>query len=91
VKRVEVKGAAPRSKGDVIEPVEIAISGYWPFSSKDELSFVDARFEADAQMLFDALRQTLPGGTFDRLLVLMLKDTASHFIVAHSKPKGDKE
>lgn len=85
MKRVEVKGAAPRYKGDITEPVEIVIRGHWEYSRKDELSTVDARLQADAQILFDALRKTLPGGTFDRLLVMMLKDAASHFIVAHQR------
>jgi len=42
-------------------------------------------FELDAKQLEFALHESLPGGTYDRLLGLMLKRKASHFIVSHTK------
>jgi hypothetical protein len=73
--------------GDQIIPkVSIEISDYIP----DSLSRMDggedhvrAIFKNDAEIIFNALR-SLPGGTFDQLLILMLQRTASSFIVAHN-------
>src|SRR5688572_21591565 len=86
MKKVGITGAGP-TPGVVVEPVEIAISGHWPESTTEELNQLGGRFEADARMLFDALRKSLPGGTLDRLLSLMLAEKASHFIIADWAPK----
>jgi hypothetical protein len=82
MKKVEVRAAQPIGT-QVIVPVQITISGYIKTDLKADLSKVRGEFEKDAQLLFDALRDTLPGGTFDRLLGLMLAEKASHFVVRH--------
>lgn len=38
----------------------------------------------DAKQIADALHASLPGGTFDRLIVLLLERKISHFVVRHS-------
>lgn len=42
-------------------------------------------YNADAKLIFNALRGSLPGGTFDRLTVLMLREKASLLAVPHFK------
>lgn len=44
------------------------------------LDGLHSQFRADAATLFEALR-SLPGGTLDQLLVLLLQHKASHFVV----------
>jgi len=44
------------------------------FSEIDEYRLF---YETQAEILFDALYSVLPGGTFDRLLLLMLQAKAS--------------
>lgn len=83
MKRVAIRGAAPRWKDEVIEPVEIGISGHHPDPTYDDLAQWREKYAADARALFDALHGVLPGATFDRLLILMLQQTASQFIVSH--------
>lgn len=78
-KVVQIEKASPRYKGDVVEDIEIRIH-----KTVDLDGLADSRevFKQDAQDLFNALR-SLPGGTFDQLLILMLQKTASSFIVPH--------
>lgn len=40
-------------------------------------------YQADARKLCEALYESLPGGTFDQLLVEMLRRKASHFKVSY--------
>lgn len=83
-KDIIVRGAQPDTKDQKIETVYIEIAGHFPYSIKDEeLDQVREGFKEDAKKLFDALR-SLPGGTFDQLLILMLQRTATSFIVAHN-------
>lgn len=83
MKRVQIKGAAPRWKDEVIEPVTIVISGHHPDPTYDELARWREKYTADAQALFDALHEGLPGATLNQLLILMLQDAASQLIVSH--------
>lgn len=46
-------------------------------------------FSAQAALLEDALHKILPGGTYDRLLGLMLARKSSHFIIAHGGEAED--
>lgn len=43
----------------------------------------DAVMAQDAKHIADALYASLPGGTFDRLIVLLLERKISHFVVRH--------
>lgn len=47
------------------------------------LQTADAIYEAQAKGLCDALEASLPGGTFDRLLIEIMKRKVSHFKVSH--------
>lgn len=82
-KDIIVRGAQPNTKDQKIDTVYIEITGHFPYSIKaEELEKTREGFKEDAQKLFDALR-SLPGGTFDQLLILMLRKTASSFVVPH--------
>jgi hypothetical protein len=81
-KYVAVRAAEPI--GDqVIDPVVITISGHYPRKTKEDLDRLQQQFKIDAWKIFDGLR-SLPGGTFDQLLILMLQKSASSFVVPHS-------
>jgi hypothetical protein len=43
-------------------------------------------FNSEAEKLEQVLIDCLPGGTYDRLLGLMLKRKSSHFIISHKEP-----
>lgn len=43
----------------------------------------DITMAQDAKHIADALYASLPGGTFDRLIVLLLERKISHFVVRH--------
>lgn len=77
---VQIEKADPTYKGHAIEDVEIRIHKSINFDEQEDPTDI---FYHDAEELFDALR-VLPGGTFDRLLILMLRKTASSFIVPHN-------
>lgn len=87
VKQIHVRAAAPI--GDrIVDPVMINISGYILDPTNKAQAFeVKEKFKEDAELLFYGLR-SLPGGTFDQLLILMLQHTASSFIVAHDFDKA---
>lgn len=83
-KDIIIRGAQPDTKDQKVETVYIEIAGHFPYSIKDEeLDQVREGFKEDAKKLFDGLR-SLPGGTFDQLLILMLQKQASSFIVPHN-------
>jgi hypothetical protein len=83
-KHITVRAAQPTDKA--IEPTYISINDRFPYAVSDEdITQTRAGFAEDAQKLFDALLSSLPGGTFCQLLVLMLQEKASQFIVSHRK------
>ncbi len=90
---IEVRRASP--VGDVRVPrVTINIHGELPGlppllpgqTVAESLAPVDAIYQQDATAIANALSASLPGGTFDRLIVELLKMKASHFRV----PWGDR-
>lgn len=50
----------------------------------ESLAPIDAIYQQDALAIAHALRDSLPGGTFDRLIVELLKMKVSHFRVPWS-------
>lgn len=79
---VHVRAAEPI--GDqVITPTKIIIEGHYPTATKQECERLAQQFKIDAWKIFNALR-SLPGGTFDQLLILMLQASASSFVVPHN-------
>lgn len=91
-KHITVRAAQPDTKNQEIEPVYLTITGCFPFSLNDEeIALIREGFREDAERLFIALR-SLPGGTFNRLLILMLQKSASSLIVPlnfHDEEKPD--
>jgi hypothetical protein len=83
---VQIEKADPTYKGHQIEDIEIKIHKSIFF---DQMADPTEIFKADAEELFKALRHALPGGTFDRLLVLMLQDTATQFIISHERTERE--
>ena len=53
-----------------------------PYEMDTPIEDADRIFERDAQKLEEALYGSLPGGTYSRLLGLMLKRRACHFVVS---------
>ena len=75
--------AQPIVKSEPVEDVEIAISVEIPdVPSLDE---ADKVYSYQAEKLEQILIDTLPGGTYDRLLGFMLARKASYFKVAYRK------
>ena len=54
------------------------------FPDNASLKESDKLFELEATALENILINTLPGGTYDRLLGKMLQRKSSHFIVSHT-------
>jgi hypothetical protein len=80
MRNINVHCAAPIGN-NVVEKTTINI--YDSFNIPDGASLFehDEAFERDAQLLFDALRTSLPGGTLDRLMCKLMYNRASHFKV----------
>lgn len=78
MKRIQIEKAAKTLKTDRIEDVEIAIHSSIDLDTHNDSMAV---MHTDAQVLFDTLRQSLPGGTLHHLLVLFLQDKACGLIV----------
>ena len=66
--------------------VVLTISG----EPDEKMSLTEARafYEQQAALVYDALRNSLPGGTFDELLVLMMKSRASLFRIPLFEQEG---
>jgi hypothetical protein len=90
-KIIHVRGAEPIGE-QFIAPVKLIIDGHYPTTTKNDLLVLREAFKKDAERVFIAL-QSLPRGTFDQLLVLMLQDTASSLIVSlrSMEPKKESE
>jgi len=56
-----------------------------PIPDYQSLPQTAEKFTAEAAELGNVLCATLPGGTYDRLLGIMLAHKASHFIVSHKR------
>jgi hypothetical protein len=79
--------ANPIGDRHTIPDFEIRITAELP-SNRLNLEQLGQAYELDAEILLDSLSESLPGGTMDRLLALMLKQNASYFSVpAWSKTK----
>jgi hypothetical protein len=81
---VQVFKASPIEKEHLVRDARITITGNIDTIGKG-LGELDRVFEEDANTLFEALRNSLPGGTFDRLLSRMLTEKASHFVVSNNR------
>jgi hypothetical protein len=79
MKRVSVYKA--NDSNVCVDDVRIEITS--PMPDYDGIGVITSRFYEDALDLFKALRASLPGGTFDQLLALMLREKASHFVVPY--------
>ena len=73
---------------DEVEDLEIVIGGYageFPDYSRPD---GEVLFDADAYILAKALRDHLPGGTLDRLIVELLTFKRSQLRVAQKKTEA---
>lgn len=50
---------------------------------QSSLAKADAVFRSQAITIADALMDSLPGGTLDRLIAILLERKASHFVVPY--------
>jgi hypothetical protein len=71
--------------GDMHVPsFAIVTEAEWSESRDISLEDLAAKFEAEAKLIADVLIESLPGGTFDRLVGRLLACKASHFVVNHN-------
>jgi hypothetical protein len=89
---IHIAAAQPTLSSDPPAGVTIVIAGeivlpkpprHQEHDTQAYFSAIAAVFDADAQALFIALRDNLPGGTLDRLMAKLLTYKATHFVVAH--------
>jgi hypothetical protein len=85
-----VKKAQPTGDQSIPDVV-ISVTQTLPQSAKDAMSLEQfgQLFDDQAKGIEGALYESLPGGTYDRLLGRMLLRKASHFIVSHRGPTGE--
>lgn len=84
MKSVSVSGHTPMANQEPVFTV-ITIGGDIKDAARpdDSLELWGEVFDLQAQALFEALRDSLPGGTIDRLVGKLLAYKASHFHVNH--------
>ena len=80
MKNIVVNKADPVGER-AVESMEIRIEAQLPHA--EALAEAARVYNCDAEMLETAVHESLPGGTYDRLLGMMLERKASHFAVAH--------
>ena len=83
MKTIKLFKAQAIGENQEIESVIIRIEKQFPMISQDDF---DTKQDLDmhkqnAKLLFDAIINTLPGGTIDQLLILLLQEKASRYIV----------
>ena len=83
MKTIELFKAQAIGENQEIESVIIRIEKQFPtISQNDFIKKQDLDMhKQNAKLLFDAITNTLPGGTIDQLLILLLQEKASRFIV----------
>lgn len=80
-KYISIHAAEPIGD-EIIEAVCITIDGHLSSQTREDVERLQQQFKIDAWKIFNALR-SLPGGTFDQLLILMLQKCATSFVVPH--------
>lgn len=79
---VDVHQAQPVAKDLPVANVTIDIRRPVPELPVGDVERYDNLYQQDATAIADALFASLPGGTLDRLIAIMLTRKASHFVVA---------
>lgn len=82
-RKIEILAYTPMTKNSPSPRVEIVIAGNIETAGDSNLPLDEWRaiFDEQAQLLFEALRDSLPGGTIDRLTGKLLDYKACHFLV----------
>lgn len=83
MKTVQIYKAQRTIKAIGIPSVTIVIDTEMP--ETDNLKEAGTIYTGDAAAICDALEKSLPGGTFDRLVLFLLEKTVSHFSVSHKE------
>ena len=78
MKQINITKAEPIIKDELIEDIQITISG----SPPDHMSLEDARqwFNTQADLIVDAMFNSLPQGTTDRIYARMTAKKAALFV-----------
>lgn len=63
---------------------DLSITATEPLPEFDTLEESRLFFIREAQAIFEALSQSVCGGTLDHLMAIMLEKKASHFRITHS-------
>jgi len=79
---ISIFKAQPTIKSQPVKSVNILIDVEFP--EYQELLDSEIAHQFDAELLCKTLADVLPGGTFDRLLVEMMKTKVSHFVVSYT-------
>lgn len=64
-----------------VPSISISIGGSGEFPRLRDLERADAVRDVDARVVATALRESLPGGTFERVVGLLVLDTASRLVI----------
>lgn len=83
MKTVNIYKAQRTTQSQDVPSVEIVIDEDVPNFHTTEAA--DDLYELQAERLCDALEACLPGGTFDHLLIQLMKRKASRFKVSHKE------
>lgn len=62
------------------EPLTAKIVGQWPHKEASDL------MQAEAQAIYHGLQAVLPGGTLDRLAVIMMQQLVSNLVIRKEQP-----
>jgi hypothetical protein len=91
VKTINVCKALPVNPEFPTEDATIVITGVPPSlqgtNILEDQEKADTFFRSQSEQIAEALRGSLPGGTFDRLVVRLLDMRSSQLQVAHRPPK----
>ncbi len=89
--RVRVMKANGIGRDDVIDDVEISIDGDgMTFDGERTIDQWSDLYEKQALLLVRALRSSLPGGTLDRMIAILLMQKASHFRVTWDRRESER-
>lgn len=83
-----IRKAEPFGEEEIPDGI-IRIEGKFPTMKTNATTTQrDAAFAGDARAIFDVLIGTLPGGTIDQLLILLLRHRASKLVVRRDSLEG---
>ena len=68
---------------------DLALTATESLSSTHRVKELNAEFDRDARIVVDALLESLPGGTIDRIVARLCRFKASSLVVRHHPAEHD--